>query len=92
MNKTTKSINLDELKGLVIPEKVCRNCEWWEIYSDDWGICKQLPLCYWFSAKAEVTEEYGPYGTEFIEHPVEIQTDGRFCCNQWQKRDDNQNH
>jgi len=30
MNKTTKSINLDELKGLVIPEKVCRNCELWD--------------------------------------------------------------
>ena len=69
--------------------KICLNCKWWEICSDDWGLCKQLPVNYWFSAKAETTEEYGPYGTEFIKHPVEIQTDKRFGCNQFEDKPEN---
>jgi len=69
MDKTTKSINLDELKEMVMPEKVCRNCESC-VYDD------ALFECISIDTPVEYISE------TFIDY---------FGCNQWQKRNDNQN-
>jgi len=70
MDKTTKTINLDELKEMVISEKVCFTCKY-----ASW-VEPGLYACTNSVSPAKTIDQF----------KLKI-----FGCNQWQKRDDNQN-
>ena len=67
--------------------KCCKTCKFWNTYGSYLGECEKLLSCGLICIVVETTEEYGPYGTEFIEHPVEnIDTNNDFGCNQWEAK------
>jgi len=69
--------------------ETCKTCKfWWEFNISGSGECERLLNCWQLSIETEKTTEYGPYGEEYIDHPVEcINTDESFGCNLWEKDD-----
>ena len=67
--------------------KVCKNCKWWDIESDDWGICKFIQMSPWFNVEKEITWEYGPGGDYPVEPEIEIKTEARFYCSFFEKEE-----